>query len=73
MTAAASPSPSASAAATDAAGPFRGDGRHRVAVLVRPGVMPLEPGLVHQMFGAARRPGGWTVRWRCGSWRSGSR
>lgn len=27
---------------------------HRVAVLVRPGVMPLELGIVHQMFGAAR-------------------
>jgi transcriptional regulator GlxA family with amidase domain len=33
--------------------PFRSDGRHRVAVLVRPGVMPLELGLVHQLFGAA--------------------
>lgn len=28
-------------------------GRHRVAVLVRHGVMPLELGLVHQLFGAA--------------------
>ncbi|MFF5992727.1 GlxA family transcriptional regulator [Prauserella flavalba] len=28
--------------------------RHRVAVLVRHGVMPLELGLVHQLFGAAR-------------------
>jgi len=35
------------------AAPFRHDGRHRVAVLVRPGVMPLELGLVHQLFGAA--------------------
>ncbi|SCK40487.1 transcriptional regulator, AraC family with amidase-like domain [Streptomyces sp. WMMB 714] len=33
---------------------FAHDGRHRVAVLVRPGVMPLELGLVHQLFGAAR-------------------
>ncbi len=29
------------------------DGRHRVAVLVRHGVMPMELGLVHQIFGAA--------------------
>ncbi|WP_314174858.1 GlxA family transcriptional regulator [Streptomyces winkii] len=42
----------------DALSPFHGDGRHRVAVLVRPGVMPLELGLVHQMFGAARSPEG---------------
>ncbi|MFD5318061.1 GlxA family transcriptional regulator [Streptomyces sp. NPDC127098] len=28
--------------------------RHRVAVLVRPGVMPMELGLVHQLFGYAR-------------------
>lgn len=31
---------------------------HRVAVLARHGVMPLELGLVHQLFGAARSPGG---------------
>ena len=37
---------------------FSGDGRHRVAVLVRPGVLPLELGLVHQMFGAATSPEG---------------
>ncbi len=38
----------------DAAPPsFRHDGQHRVAVLVRPGVMPFELGLVHQLFGAA--------------------
>lgn len=30
-------------------------GVHRVAVLVRHGVMPLELGLVHQLFGSARR------------------
>jgi len=33
---------------------WSGDGaRHRVAVLVRHGVMPMELGLVHQIFGAA--------------------
>jgi transcriptional regulator GlxA family with amidase domain len=31
---------------------------HRVAVLVRHGVMPLELGLVHQLFGAAKSPVG---------------
>ncbi|MBK1789115.1 GlxA family transcriptional regulator [Prauserella cavernicola] len=31
---------------------------HRVAVLVRHGVMPLELGLVHQLFGSARSAGG---------------
>ncbi|NIJ12872.1 transcriptional regulator GlxA family with amidase domain [Saccharomonospora amisosensis] len=31
---------------------------HRVAVLARHGVMPLELGLVHQLFGAARSPDG---------------
>ncbi|WP_230421478.1 GlxA family transcriptional regulator [Actinomadura soli] len=31
---------------------------HRVAVLVREGVLPLELGLVHQLFGQARSPGG---------------
>ncbi|SKC67431.1 Transcriptional regulator GlxA family, contains an amidase domain and an AraC-type DNA-binding HTH domain [Krasilnikoviella flava] len=31
---------------------------HRVAVLVRDGVMPLELGAVHQLFGTARGPGG---------------
>ncbi|GAA1224242.1 helix-turn-helix domain-containing protein [Prauserella halophila] len=31
---------------------------HRVAVLVRPGVMPLELGAVHQLFGTARRQEG---------------
>jgi len=34
------------------------DGRHRVAVLVRDGVMPMELGLVHQIFGAAVGSGG---------------
>lgn len=37
---------------------LRRDRPHRVAVLVRPGVMPLELGLVHQLFGSARRPSG---------------
>ncbi|MEO3763411.1 helix-turn-helix domain-containing protein [Streptomyces sp. B5E4] len=32
-------------------------GPHRVAVLVRDGVMPLELGLVHQMFGSAEAAG----------------
>ncbi|MFI0408845.1 GlxA family transcriptional regulator [Actinomadura sp. 3N508] len=32
--------------------------RHRVAVLVRDGVLPLELGLVHQLFGQARSPAG---------------
>ncbi|MFF2454518.1 GlxA family transcriptional regulator [Isoptericola sp. NPDC058082] len=31
---------------------------HRVTVLVRDGVMPLELGAVHQLFGTARGPGG---------------
>ena len=31
---------------------------HRIAVLVRDGVMPLELGLVHQLFGRARAPTG---------------
>ncbi|EST39449.1 hypothetical protein N566_01915 [Streptomycetaceae bacterium MP113-05] len=35
---------------------FAIDGVHRVAVLVRHGVLPLELGLVHQLFGAARDP-----------------
>ncbi|MFI7100771.1 GlxA family transcriptional regulator [Streptomyces sp. NPDC050161] len=33
-------------------------GRHRVAVLVRHGVLPMELGLVHQLFGAAVSPEG---------------
>ncbi|WP_232212944.1 GlxA family transcriptional regulator [Saccharomonospora saliphila] len=32
--------------------------RHRVAVLARDGVLPLELGLVHQLFGTARSPEG---------------
>ncbi|MEE1940189.1 helix-turn-helix domain-containing protein [Streptomyces sp. TRM 70361] len=32
---------------------FTGTGRHRVAVLVRHGLLPMELGLVHQLFGAA--------------------
>ncbi|RKT84146.1 Transcriptional regulator GlxA family, contains an amidase domain and an AraC-type DNA-binding HTH domain [Saccharopolyspora antimicrobica] len=31
---------------------------HRIAVLVRHGVMPMELGLVHQLFGRARTPAG---------------
>lgn len=38
--------------------PKRKGGPDRVAVLVRHGVMPLELGLVHQLFGAARGPAG---------------
>jgi transcriptional regulator GlxA family with amidase domain len=37
---------------------FEDDGRHRVAVLVRDGVMPMELGLVHQMFGTAASASG---------------
>ncbi|WP_207947281.1 DJ-1/PfpI family protein, partial [Actinomadura sp. 7K507] len=33
-------------------------GRHRVAVLVREGVLPMELGIVHQLFGNARSAGG---------------
>ncbi|MDG4859308.1 helix-turn-helix domain-containing protein [Streptomyces sp. T-3] len=33
-------------------------GVHRVAVLVRHGVLPMELGLVHQLFGSARSPAG---------------
>ncbi|CAM3670067.1 GlxA family transcriptional regulator [Occultella aeris] len=32
--------------------------RHRVAVLVRDGVLPMELGLVHQVFAEAKTPGG---------------
>ncbi|OEV05120.1 GlxA family transcriptional regulator [Streptomyces oceani] len=35
---------------------FRHPTRHRVAVLVRHGVLPLELGLAHQMFGGAATP-----------------
>ncbi|WP_412517686.1 GlxA family transcriptional regulator [Actinomadura madurae] len=35
-----------------------GDGLRRVAVLVREGVLPMELGIVHQLFGQARSPGG---------------
>ena len=38
-------------------GTTAGGGRHRVAVLVREGVLPMELGLVHQLFGAARSAG----------------
>jgi len=37
---------------------FAATGGHRVAVLVRHGVMPLELGLVHQLFRQAAAPGG---------------
>lgn len=36
----------------------KGKGAHRVAVLVRDGVLPMELGLVHQLFGNARGPSG---------------
>ncbi|MEV1293692.1 MerR family transcriptional regulator [Pseudonocardia sp. NPDC049635] len=47
----------------DLAGPHRGpanyaDGRHEVAVLIRPGVLPMELGLVHQLLGGARSGAG---------------
>ncbi|MGW0734124.1 GlxA family transcriptional regulator [Streptomyces sp. NPDC002851] len=38
-------------------GPEAGGSRHQVAVLVRHGVLPMELGLVHQLFGTARSPG----------------
>ncbi|PRY35744.1 GlxA family transcriptional regulator [Umezawaea tangerina] len=37
---------------------FADDGRHRVAVLVRDGVLPFELAIVHRIFGQARAPGG---------------
>ncbi|MCD5354025.1 helix-turn-helix domain-containing protein [Kineosporia mesophila] len=37
---------------------FAGDGRHRVAVLARNGVLPFELSLVHRMFGHARSDAG---------------
>lgn len=37
---------------------FTDAARHRVAVLVRPGVMPMELGLVHQLFTRARTEAG---------------
>ena len=33
---------------------FSSDGRHRVAVLVRNGLLPIEVGIVHRLFGQAR-------------------
>ncbi|MFC9974717.1 GlxA family transcriptional regulator [Spirillospora sp. NPDC127200] len=39
-------------------GVFAGDGRHRVAVLVRHGALPMELGLVHQLFGTAESAAG---------------
>ncbi|NSC22307.1 helix-turn-helix domain-containing protein [Streptomyces albus subsp. chlorinus] len=43
---------------SEAAQVFAQPGRHRVAVLVRHGVIPLELGLVHQVFGRAAGPDG---------------
>nr|WP_234320471.1 helix-turn-helix domain-containing protein [Streptomyces sp. SBT349] len=37
---------------------FRGDGRHRVAVLVRHGVLPIELGIVHRLMGRAHTAAG---------------
>lgn len=37
---------------------FARGGRHRVAVLVRPGLLPMELGIVHQLFGQARSTDG---------------
>jgi putative intracellular protease/amidase len=37
---------------------FGGDGRHRVAVLARDGVLPFELSTVHRLFGQARGPSG---------------
>src|SRR4051794_25818430 len=37
---------------------FTHSGRHRVAVLVRHGLLPMELGIVHQLFGQAVTPGG---------------
>jgi transcriptional regulator GlxA family with amidase domain len=37
---------------------FTGDGRHRVAVLARDGVLPFELSIVHRLFGQAREPAG---------------
>ncbi|GAB3573395.1 helix-turn-helix domain-containing protein [Amycolatopsis endophytica] len=36
---------------------FADDGRHRVAVLVRAGLLPIEVGIVHRLFGQARAGG----------------
>lgn len=40
---------------------FTSSARHRVAVLVRAGVRPMELGLIHQLFGSARSPAGETL------------
>src|SRR5919201_1277743 len=37
---------------------FAHSDRHRVAVLVRPGLLPMELGIVHQIFGQARSASG---------------
>lgn len=39
-------------------GAFAENGRHRIAVLARDGVLPMELGLVHQIFGGAVSPDG---------------
>ncbi|MFD7663237.1 GlxA family transcriptional regulator [Streptomyces sp. NPDC059788] len=41
-----------------AMGVFAEDGRHRVAVLVRHGLLPMELGIVHRVFGQAETAGG---------------
>ncbi|MEV5593562.1 helix-turn-helix domain-containing protein [Streptomyces sp. NPDC052496] len=41
-----------------AMGVFAGDGRHRVAVLVRDGLLPMELGIVHRLFGHAEAADG---------------
>lgn len=40
---------------------FAGNGRHRVAVLVRDGVLPFELSIVHRIFGQARTAAGITL------------
>ncbi|WP_043265317.1 helix-turn-helix domain-containing protein [Streptomyces sp. CT34] len=42
----------------DTAGETAGLRRHRVAVLVRPGMLPMEVGIVHRIFGEARSAAG---------------
>jgi transcriptional regulator GlxA family with amidase domain len=37
---------------------FARDGRHRVAVLARDGLLPIEIGIAHRLFGQARSPDG---------------
>ncbi|MEU6080549.1 helix-turn-helix domain-containing protein [Streptomyces sp. NPDC047108] len=51
------PVPARTPAASAAPAPtvFRHPGRHRVAVLARHGLLPIEVGIVHQLFGQAAR------------------